>query len=182
MNINHVIKKNMQPPLTLGGPSNRTTPIKTTTIMLFLMMAPMYITSVAFFIMGILIIFINGFGQSRMMLLIVWMIVILWAMVVKRVLRAIIFQNDDHESGYNYAFTLITQLMTNLGIFIAVAMTVSEMGRNLEVHPIDTTMVLIINLLGLMTYGLALIIDAHAVEKLYINLDYYLSMPMNVLE
>lgn len=149
-------------------------PIKRTSIMGYLMAMPMYITSVAFFIMGILIVFINNFGQSKMMLTIVWVVIILWAIVLRPVLRMVLFQNDDKEAGYNYAFTLIMQLVTNIGIFIAITMTVTELGRSVEVHPFDTTIVMVINMLGLITYGLRLIIDAHMLEKFYINIDYYM--------
>lgn len=149
-------------------------PIKRTSIMGYLMAMPMYITSVAFFIMGILIVFINNFGQSKMMLTIVWVVIILWAIVLRPVLRLVLFQNDDKEAGYNYAFTLIMQLVTNIGIFIAITMTVTELGRSVEVHPFDTTIVMVINMLGLITYGLRLIIDAHMLEKYYINMDYYM--------
>ncbi len=149
-------------------------PIKRTSIMGYIAVMPMYITSIAFFVMGILIVFINNFGQSKMMLAIVWVTIVLWGFAVRPVLKNVLFQNDDKEAGYNFAFTLLIQLITSIGIFIAVAMTVTEMGRSAEIHPFDTTVLMVINLLGLITYGLKILMDAHAIEKFYINIDYYL--------
>lgn len=157
----------------MSSPSPMSSPVKTTSIMGYINVMPMYITSIAFFIMGILIIFINGFGQSKMMLSIVWTLVILWAFVLRPVLRMMLFQNNDKEAGYNFAFTLLVQLVTSISIFIAVAMTVTEMGRSVEVHPFDTTMVMVICLLALIVYGLKVLMDMHAIEKYMINMDYY---------
>lgn len=140
----------------------------------YIAVMPMYITSIAFFVMGILIIFINGFGQSKMMLTIVWVVVVLWGFAIRPLLKDILFQNDDKEAGYNFTFTLLIQLITSIGIFIAVAMTVTEMGRSVEVHPFDTTMMMVINLLALITYGIKCLMDAHITEKFYINMEYYL--------
>lgn len=147
-----------------------------TVISTYLMTLPMYINTISFSIMFIIMNFVTGFGQSQLTIYIVWVITILWSAVVLRITRWIGMLYNDQQYGWNFWFALLSQTVTNLCIFLAVSMSMSLIGMNSGLHPFDKMFYIFIYVFSLLIYLGACVMDANALERIYRNAGIYLKV------
>jgi len=147
-----------------------------TSITNYLMTLPMYINTISFSIMFILMQFINGFGQSQLTIYIIWLLTILWTAVGLRIFRLLGMLNDDQQYGWNFWFALISQTATNLFIFLAVSMSMTLIGTNGGLHPFDKMFYMFIYIFSILFWLGKCVMEANAYERFYLNSNIYLKV------
>ena len=147
-----------------------------TTITGYIMTLPMYINTISFSIMFILMQFITGFGQSQLTIYIIWLLTVIWAAVGLKILRFLGMLNNDQMYGWNFVFALLSQTATNLFIFLAVSMSISLIGSNSGLHPFDKMFLMFIYIFSILLFLGACIMDANALERIYDNAHIYLKI------
>lgn len=149
---------------------------KKTVVSTYLMTLPMYINTISFSIMFLLMNFVTGFGQSQLTIYIIWVITILWSALFLKIVRWLGLLYNDQQYGWNFWFALLSQTVTNLFIFLAVSMSMSLIGNSSGLHPFDKLFYIFIYVFSLLIYLAQIVMDGNALERLFINNDVYLKV------